>query len=161
MDLKVIEGNLLDSPEQYICHQCNCLTTHSAGIAHSIFLTFPWSNIYIERESPEIKHHLDEIHIRGNGQEFRFVINMMAQYYPGTARYPDSAKDGIERRKKAFQECLGKISGIADLKSIAFPWKIGCNLAGGDWNEYRHMIREFADANPNLKVRVYRLPGAE
>lgn len=156
MNLKVIEGNLLDSSEQYIAHQCNCLTIHSAGIAHNIFKTFPWANIYIERKSKKATHHLGEIHVRGDGKEKRFVINMMAQFYPGKTKYPNSKKDGTARREEAFTECLKKIGEIPGLKSIAFPFKIGCNMAGGDWHKYRHMIRLFAEDNPKVQVRVYK-----
>ena len=86
---------------------------------------------------------------------------MMAQYYPGRTKYPNSNKDGTLRREEAFKECLSKVSNIPGLKSLALPYKIGCNLAGGDWVKYRHMIRQFAENNPNVKVRVYKLPGAK
>lgn len=154
MDLKVIEGNLLDSPEQYIAHQCNCLTQRSAGTAKRIFDKFPYANIYKDRTEPDT---MEEIIISGNGDDERYVINMLAQYYPGVTKYPQSDRDGIETRKRAFKTCLHKISQIANLQSIAFPYKIGCNLAGGKWEVYRKMIKTFAEENPNVSVRIYKL----
>jgi len=156
MSVEIVAGDLLEATEQYICHQCNCLTVHSAGIAHSIFASFPYANIYLERKTKNAKHHLDEIHIRGNGKDQRYVINMMAQYYPGRTKYPNSRKDGVERRHKAFRECLKKIAQIPNIESVAFPWRIGCNLGGGDWYIYENMIRDFAKENSHIQVRIYR-----
>jgi len=154
MDLKVIEGDLLDSPEQYIAHQCNCLTQRSTGLAKKIFDKFPYANIYKDRTKPDI---MKEIVICGNGDDKRYVINMLSQYYPGVTKYPQSNLDGTEVRKKAFKVCLQKISQIANLQSIAFPYKIGCNLAGGKWEVYRKMIKQFAEENTNVSVRIYKL----
>ena len=40
-----------------------------------------------------------------------------------------------------------------NLPSIAFPEQIGCGLAGGDWGAYERMLEEFADANPDVRVK--------
>jgi hypothetical protein len=40
--------------------------------------------------------------------------------------------------------------------SIAFPYKIGCGLAGGKWEDYESMIYKFAKENPNIKVKIYK-----
>jgi len=156
MNIEVIQGDLLKAEEQYICHQCNCVSTGSAGIALQIFTRFPYSDIYTERLDKGVKHNLDELFVRGDGKKERFVINMMSQYYPGRSMYPDSKKDGIARRESAFGNCLDKIANIPDLESVAFPWKIGCDLGGGNWTKYHRMIKEFAKENPNVKVKIYQ-----
>ena len=161
MDLQVVTGDLLDAPEKFICHQCNCLTDHAAGIAQAIFSRFPYADIYKLRSknhTPTLEEQLGNIIIKGNGTGQRFIINMMAQVYPGAPKYPDSRKDGTLVRQAAFQECLHKITQLPELQSVAFPWQIGCNLGGGDWQVYRHMIREFAE-QVGIPVRVYKLPG--
>lgn len=30
---------------------------------------------------------------------------------------------------------------------IALPWKIGCGLAGGDWNDYSLVIQSFSETS--------------
>ena len=35
---------------------------------------------------------------------------------------------------------------LPDLKSIAFPFQIGCGLAGGDWNVYLNETERFANS---------------
>ena len=55
-----------------------------------------------------------------------------------------------------FAACL---RAIADLpperrpRSIAFPERVGCGLAGGDWAHYEAMIEEFA-ARHDGKIAV-------
>ena len=53
--------------------------------------------------------------------------------------------DTPERRVQWFKECLSKLGRRKDLQTIAFPEKIGCVLAGGDWRIYLHLIVKFAD----------------
>ena len=159
MDLKVIEGDLFDSTEQYLCHQCNVISQRAAHLAQSVFNRFPYSNIYAERDGsgPKPGQELGDIIIRGNGKNERLIINMLAQFYPGKTKYPNSPKDGIATRKSAFQMCLNKITDIPALQSIAFPFGIGCGAAGGDWLVYRKMIKNFAE-EVEIPVRIYRLP---
>lgn len=45
--IEIIEGDLLNATEKYICHQTNCLSQGSAaGIARAIFDRFPYADIY-------------------------------------------------------------------------------------------------------------------
>lgn len=159
MPAKIVVGNILDATEQYICHQCNCISKGAAGLAQHMFEKFPWSDIYSSRKAfandPNPEERPGNIIIKGNGQDQRFVINMMGQYYPG---YPQEPIDGVAQREKSFLHCLKRISIIDGLTSIAFPWLIGCGLAGGNWGHYQKMIDDFADENPHINVVIYMLP---
>lgn len=142
--LQVVEGDLTEAREKFIAHQCNCTTKSVKGLAKTIFEKFPYSNVYSNRK----KHNATEpghIIVCGDGQENRYVINMMAQLTGGKPRYPET----YEKRKEYFKACLDQISEISDLESIAFPYLIGCGLAGGKWDEYEAILKGFAD-----KVKV-------
>ena len=46
---------------------------------------------------------------------------------------------------------------------LAFPWRIGCGLAMGDWRVYASLIMHWARATRtrdgrHIKVAVYQLP---
>ena len=153
MKPEVILGDLLESDAQYICHQCNCITTRSAGTAFDIFNKFPYANIYKNRKEWDT---VGTIKICGNGKDQRYIINMLAQVYPGKSRYQDSYKDGFSARENYFQKCLELIAEIKELNSLAFPYRIGCNLAGGNWEHYYKMISDFAD-KIEAKVYIYQL----
>lgn len=154
--IEIVRGNIIDATEQYIAHQCNCLTQNSAGAAKAIFDKYPHADTYFGRTEPDV---LGTIKVLGNGEDNRYVINMFAQYYPGRTKFPNSGKDGIQTRQKSFHRCLARIAKIEDLKSIAFPWRIGCNLAGGDWEWYLGTLHNFAKhvgEKQGTLVRVYR-----
>lgn len=39
---------------------------------------------------------------------------------------------------------------------VAFPYGIGCGLAGGNWEEYRTVLEEFAEANPQYAIVIVK-----
>ena len=54
----------------------------------------------------------------------------------------------------AFRSCCEELRTVA-LKHqiIGFPYKIGCGLAGGDWNIVESIINEvFADYNVEIYI---------
>ena len=160
MDLQVIKGDLFDADEKYLCHQCNCVSQGSAHLAKEVFKRYPWADIYSCRPyhfQPPPELMPGNIVVRGNGDDKRFVINLLGQYFPGM-RYPKSQRDGMKSREAAFQRCLQKMAALPALDSVAFPFMIGCGAAGGDWMAYRHLIRLFAE-KVDARVRVYRRPG--
>lgn len=143
MPIKIIKGNILHSNCKYIAHQCNCVTNYAAGVAKAIFDRFPWSDIYSERTN-SIKDMLGNIIVCGDGKEKRFVINMISQLYPGKPKFPNGKEDGSEARENYFKQSLNKIKDIKNIESIAFPYKIGCGNAGGNWEKYFEIIQEFS-----------------
>ena len=73
---------------------------------------------------------------------------------------PDDSK---EAREEYFQQSLvafERLVGTPFNGSVAFPFGIGCNLAGGDWPTYRSMIEDFAQRHPGARITIYKLPGA-
>ena len=143
--IKIVNGNILDADEKYIAHQCNLCTTRAAGVAKAIFNKYPHANIYKDRiYGAEIDFSQSgTIVICGNEDE-RLVVNMKSQVYPGKPKFPDSKKDAIDARLSFFESALNKISEIKDLESIAFPYNIGCGMAGGNWDDYYQLLSEFA-----------------
>jgi len=162
---EIVEGDLLECDDRYIVHQCNCVTTSSAGIARAIFDRFPWADVYSERRGmtlPLSGHEPGEIIVRGNGDDQRFVINLFGQRNGGRMGERGGGDDEIARRWM-FMRGLKRILQISeDLVSIGFPWKIGCGIAGGDWEGfYERALQAFAIAAERERgaiVRVHRLP---
>lgn len=154
--IEIIIGNILECDAKYICHQTNCVSKNSAGLAKDLFNKYSYANCYSDRTDSSKPGTID---IRGNGINQRLVINLHGQVYPGKVRYPDSELDGILAREKYFYHGLLRIAKIPDLQSIAFPWRIGCNLAGGNWGNYFCMLNNFAKYVKNTydtKVILYK-----
>lgn len=139
-----IDDDLLNSKEKYIAHICNCISYNSAGVAKAIFDRFSYSDTYSSRKINNFKDKVGSISIHGNGKDQRYIINMYAQYYPGKSKYINSKLDSIKLRLEYFHQCLISISEIENLESIAFPYFVGCGLAGGDWKMYSNLLDRFA-----------------
>lgn len=152
----IVDGNILDSDCQYICHQCNCVTNEARGLAQHIFNRFPYADIYFNRP-PGFKDKPGNIIIRGDPSlNQRYVINILSQLYPGKSKYDI---DSADLREKWFILALCQIKKIQGLKSIAFPWMIGCGYAGGNWHNYKKMIDLLADDLQGVAdVYIYRPP---
>lgn len=143
------ESNLITNKKYTIfCHQVNCRKVMGAGIAKQIRNEYP--EVYAEYK------HIDNP-ILGSilpvfTSDGRICINMYAQ-------------DGFGRDKRytdytAFKSCLRAIVGlVADHHIhqdvlIAFPYMIGCGLAGGSWNVIESLIEEFSKMIPNDVIIV-------
>jgi O-acetyl-ADP-ribose deacetylase (regulator of RNase III) len=147
--IQIIKGDILDSKDQYIAQQCNSVTDTYKGLSKSILQKYPWANFYSEKRA------LGNISIKGDEEKNqRLIIGMVAQRYPGRPKY---LNDSEELRIQWFQECLNKISKIDGLKSISFPFNIGCGLAGGNWKVYKKMLEEFALKLPGVQVNLYKI----
>ena len=46
---------------------------------------------------------------------------------------------------------------LPGLSSIAFPYRIGCGLAGGEWTAYASLLQAFARDAPSVRVVLCRL----
>lgn len=144
-----VTGNILDAKEQYICHQCNCTSRGSKGLAKTIFTAWPWANIYNLDRTGMLGEILISHCPSGDKPS---VIHMLAQYAPVSRTAPER---GLNARKGLFLGCLRKIQNIQDLESVAFPDHIGCGLAGGQWDVYLDMITKFA-TNNDVRVVIYK-----
>ena len=145
-------GDLFDSEETYLCHQCNCVTEKSAHLAKSVFTKYPYADVYSARF---IKNEFEEsrqfryqdtpgtIRLCGDGEKDRYVIAMFAQFYPGNSNNSYSKRDGYGARLKYFKSCLKEMESLEG--SFAFPYRIGCGAAGGHWEFYKKAIEEFSE----------------
>ncbi len=146
-------GNLLEY-EGTIAHQANCISTSAAGIAADLFRLHPYANVYAERKTPSVP---GTIEIRTKAPHRTIAI--YGQVYPGRPKYPESNTDGYRARQRYFHLGLKAIAAIPDLKEIAFPYGIGCGLAGGDLIWYTNILHKFAaHLADRVTVSIIKLP---
>jgi hypothetical protein len=154
--LKIIEGNLLDSPDTYIAHQCNCVTKKVSGVAKAIFDKWDVAN------DNERGTHANFGEVKMHVAPGKYILNMFTQHNTGD----QSADKGMDR-EHAFGQALIRMVGFLSTHSkkhnlpltISFPYLIGCGLAGGNWDHYSTMLGLFAEAieAKGGKVTLYRL----
>jgi len=160
MSCKIVVGDLLDATEDAIMQQCNCVTITPKGLSKAIFNKWPYANDYTNR-TLESRPSGGTISIKrpGDDEDGKIIVNMFAQYYPSSANF---SNDSTNIRLRWFKQCLFEIENqlinTNEIRSIAFPYKIGCGLAGGDWTKYKLLMDNFAVKNPNIDVVMYKLP---
>ena len=136
-----VDGDLVKETQYRIfCHQVNCKGVMGSGIAKQIKETYPEVYRAYREYEPKALGEIQKVKTHDD----RICINMFAQ-------------DGYGRDKCytdywAFEACLERIALDLMLKNIkepvAFPYKIGCGMAGGDWNIVKHIINAFANILP-------------
>lgn len=152
--LRIVRGDLLESDCKYITHQTNCISEGgAAGLARHLFDKFPYADTYKDRTEEDKP---GTIVVRGNGDDQRYVINLMGQYYPGSYS-PNTDNDNANKRKTYFFKALLEIAKIEDLESVAFPYRIGCGIAAGDWDWYLDTLLKFSDyVGDSAEVFIYK-----
>lgn len=151
--VKIIESDLLAADVEAIGHCCNCFTTMGSGIAKAIKEKYPV--VYAEdwKTVKGDKSKLGSFSLAklSDSQNPMFCFNIYAQYnYGRDKRYLDyeALYSGFEATKEF---CIKN-----NIRSLGLPYKIGCNLAGGNWNIVLCMIEEvFRDLN--IEVLICKL----
>ena len=153
MTKQIVKGNILETDEEttIIIHQTNCgsKSGYVLGLAKDVFEKYPESNTYYST----IKRIPGTISVHQSGK--RTIINLYGQLYPGK---PNNKADSAKQRRGYFKQALDEIAKRKDeiigTKTLAFPFKIGCGLAKGNWNIYLKMIQKF-EIQSGISVVIY------
>jgi hypothetical protein len=168
--MECIEGNLLQATEDYIVQQCCCTACRPHGLSESIANEFSHGNLYSLRKPIAPRKNTARAEDRGipgtsiilgDGKSHRFIACLLGQYAMGKPGKYDSfgIPDSKQDRERYFQESLEHLSSqIPESCSLAFPYQIGCGLAGGDWTVYKKILDTWAKKHPMYKVVLYKLP---
>lgn len=128
--MKIIDKDILDITEGIIVHQVNCQYKMGAGLAKQIVNKYP--QVY--------KEYMDYNYWDLGKTQFvkinpkLFICNLAGQKYYG--------------RYKLFTDYDALKTGFISVNNfnkdlqIYLPYKIGCGLAGGDWEIVLKIIKE-------------------
>jgi|AntRauTorckE6833_2_1112554.scaffolds.fasta_scaffold12368_2 O-acetyl-ADP-ribose deacetylase (regulator of RNase III) len=177
---KIIKGDLLNFNCDMIVQQCNCVTIKSHGLAQAIKDKYPYGDIYSKRakkstnqtKKPDIPGTSVICNSPTNPTLTPHIACLLAQFYPGKPgnyykkyyNYPNvNYDDSKKNREKWFADSLVDLENklkndYTHIKEVAFPYNIGCGLAGGNWDNYLKMIKEFSIRNDNICVYIIKLP---
>lgn len=149
---EVIHPDLLEYPADFIVHQANCFHTMGAGIAAQIRAKYPEAYEADCRTRKGDSSKLGE-YSWAKTKDNKYIFNLYSQHTFGReikqTNY-DAMVEGLERIKKVAER---SISIIGHNTVVAVPYKIGCNLGGGDWKIVRAIISAiFLDSPVELVV---------
>ncbi|KAG9389470.1 swarming motility protein YbiA [Carpediemonas membranifera] len=150
----VVHGDLLSfSKANSIAHQTNCKSTYAKGLATILFRRFPYADVYTNpskaptRTPGTITIHQDPM------TKGKTVVNIYGQRYPGKPTPFESTANREDWFRQALKAMAEQQESIG---TVAFPFGIGCGMAGGNWARYRAMIDSFARAYGH-EVYIVRL----
>lgn len=148
-----ITGDLLDAQAGIICHQTNYHGVMGAGVARAIadkILTTQQYNAYVNYCWQAGRTALGTVQFLGDAPGL-VVANMFSQ---------DEAKPQLNGRYditdyEAMIACFIRIKDLAEAHNMTvhIPYRIGCGIAGGDWNLVRQLIYSvFGDSSVDVYI---------
>lgn len=138
--METLIGNLVTGNYDIFCHQVNCMGVMGAGIAKQIKERYPEVYSYYVEKCKNDSHPLGKIQCVTTS-DGRTCVNIFAQMKYG--------KDRVYTDYVAFKLCLRRLKNYLDThvpkdKIVAFPYGIGCGLAGGNWTVISKLLEEFS-----------------
>jgi len=156
--IKIVKGDILNSTEKYIAHQCNCNTIKSKGLSKHINTRYEWANCYDIRvkDGADTPGTVLEASHPQDPDNHHKILCLMGQWAPGKPNtyahyYPSTYVDSYENRKIWFQKCMNLLD-VNNYDTIAMPYGIGCGLAGGRWSDYKDIL-----TNSTTNIILYKL----
>lgn len=148
----VVKGDIirltLKGDFDVIVQGCNCFNTMGAGFAKQVKKVFAeaWQADQKTRKGDRTKlGTITYALIEHQGREF-YVINAYTQFNYGREKIQYVDYDAV-------RSCFKEIAKVFENKHIAYP-KIGCGLAGGDWNVVSNIINEELEGLKHTHVEL-------
>lgn len=167
-EIEIVKGDILQSDARFILQQCNNKGVMGAGLAKEIKkdLTEDEFQKYVDLCKSE--NVLGKIVILKSKNIFkRRYINFIAQDGFGHDKRKVYTKyDCFESALTRFLTILKYTASLTpDINyEVAIPYKIGCGLANGDWNEILRLFNlayNSLESYPNVIFKIYQLEGVE
>lgn len=153
--MRIESGNLMDVQSGVIVHQVNCMGAFGAGVAGQIASRYPIvkRNYLSFCQSKRNPRELFGLCLPVRVSEGLVIINAFSQF-----AYGNAAKTGrVYTDQTVLLDCIGRVRQRYPNQVIYLPWRIGCGLAGGDWNAILSQLRDVYANDDNLVI--VRRPG--
>lgn len=171
--IEIIEGDIFDTECKVIAHQVNCMGVMGSGLAREI--KNRWSNVFFEYL--ETIKRLDHSCLGGclivEAEPGRYIANLFGQYYykgffddpelymrQSPEKRPEINEQGKAIRFTNYEALYNSISRLKTemikykVDSVSFPWRLGSDRGGGNWEIIMTMIEEvFKDTGIRVEIR--------
>lgn len=159
MTINNITGDILGAKDPLVAHCCNTRNTMNSGVAKALRMRYP--EVYGEDTRAYIQHGKDllgksilvELTTDVVSSPIKIVANLYAQ--------PNYGYDGSRfMNYEAFYQCLEELRKQVlemGITSIAMPYKIASDRAGGHWPIVLEMIKHIFK-HTAITINLYALP---
>jgi O-acetyl-ADP-ribose deacetylase (regulator of RNase III) len=147
-----IKGSILDAPQKYIAHGVNAQNTMGSGVARVLFEKYPKVKKDYHFYHKDMLEYLDAnddllgSYSVSDQDDGKGILNCYTQLYYGRSGKKYVSYDAI------FD--VFKVMIAMGVDEVAIP-KIGCGLAGGNWEIVKQIIDDAT--GDDLDVYVYYL----
>ena len=162
-NIKFINGNILDSEDDMICHQVNCNGVMGAGLAKQIANKF--KKVFYDYQSKCSKFAFnknallgtcDFIECKSNNGNKLIITNLYGQK-DANVKVRQTNYEFLYRSLEKMLNYLNEQSILYNRPyNVGIPYKLGCGLAGGNWHIVYAMIESFAINYPNISIKIYK-----
>ena len=169
---KELKGSIFDVGAQVIVHQVNCMGVMGSGVAKQVRDRFPSVFLAYNHAVKALDHNcLGGCLVVESGKPGLRIGNLFGQYYYRGFKEDDLYLLDEHWKQPEFDKQTGKAirftnyeafwRGLIRLKEelrpeeikIAFPYKIGSDRGGADWDVLREMIKSvFKDTNKEIII---------
>ena len=151
--IEVVNGDLLQSNLPLIAHQTNCLGVMGAGIAKAI--KNKWNSVYTQYSRKLLGKC--QVCITGN-EPINLVANLFGEYSFTESVAPfENRHTDYNALKKALLN-LKAFCEDEEVTEVGIPYKLGCGLAGGDWDGVVYpMLQELFANDSTITLYIYKL----
>jgi O-acetyl-ADP-ribose deacetylase (regulator of RNase III) len=155
MNLIERTADLLDLAEKgevdVIVHQANLQHTFGAGIAAAIRRRFPYAFEADRRTEQGSTTKLGHFSVGTAGPAKPAVVNLYSQtsLYPSHTSY-DHLYDGLVKLRNMLEP-------LSTVRTIGFPYQMGCGLADGNWSVVKAIILAVFD-DSRFNIVIAKLP---
>ena len=146
------KGDLLKSDCTVIMHQANCFKTMGAGIAKSIAKLYPEANKVDKEYKASPKNRLGNFShaVIDDGPT---VVNLYGQFGFGVGK--------VQTKYDKLESAIDKFLNYAkennvNLSKVGVPYKMGCGLAGGDWDIVLKILNRQSEKH-DVDIYIHKL----
>jgi hypothetical protein len=158
--MQTIKGDLFAGEWNGMCHIANCFHTWGAGIVVPLKKKYP-SAYDADLETDNNHSKLGQFSFAIQSDK-RIIFNLYAQKYIGNNKHPlnrnclyDKVFDSVFRVCEFIE--TNENPTQADPFVLAFPYMIGCGLAGGSANIVESILKDVEARFSDIKFVVYKL----
>lgn len=151
-------GDVLESGADVIAHQVNCFGVMGAGLARQIREKYPHVYEEYHKLCERNNHHIGMLGVAhwSKIDDSHWIANLFGQHGYGRGE----VYTVMPALKVALMRTVQGCEEWADAEQrkirLALPYKLGCGLAGGNWEEIRRMIEEIAK-NTDVEIEIWRI----
>lgn len=147
--IKIVQSDILQSDKDIIGHQVNCLGVMGAGVAKQVKAKYSETFLEYKKICDVYKENKEELmgHVyMAHNSDGKIIANVFSQLDVGRNERKTDYKKLKVGLKKVYE--YAKENNL----SVALPYKIGCGLAGGNWNIVYKIIDSVFD---DYEVTLY------